>query len=151
MTATVEHIVPMKRGDIGMALRRQLKLLGINQAEGARRLGWTSERFSKYVLDKSQPSYSDLLKICDVLNTTPNDLFDCREKTVDGDLIARLLARVPDALRRNLIFPGPEIVASIVAEVYSEAVKYEKPEIDQIVGIAAASARHRPDVELLTE
>lgn len=151
MAVTVEHIVPMKRGDIGMAIRRRLKLLGINQAEAARRLSWSSERFNKYVLDKSQPDYSDLLKICDVLETTPNGLFDCREKTVDEDLLTRLLARVPDALRRNRIFPAPAIVGSIVAEVYAEAVKHENPELDQIVGIAASSARHRPDVELLSE
>lgn len=151
MNAAVEHIVPMKRGDIGMALRRRLKVLDIPQAEAARRLGWSSERFNKYVLDKSQPEYSVLLKICDVLSTTPNELFGCTEKTVDEQLLSRLIARVPDALRHNLIFPDPAIVAAIVSEVYAQAVQYENPALDQIVGIAASSARHRPGVQLLSE
>ena len=59
---------------IGDMMRKRAQALGLSDAEVARRVGISARRYSHYVNEERQPDYELLLKICDVLKTTPNEL-----------------------------------------------------------------------------
>ena len=55
-------------------LRGRARALGLSDAEVARRAGLGERRYGHYVSGTREPNLSTLLKICDVLDATPNDL-----------------------------------------------------------------------------
>ena len=59
-------------------MRRRAKELGLVDAEVARRAGIEQRTYANYVLDKRFPKLNFLLKIAEVLETTPNELFGVR-------------------------------------------------------------------------
>lgn len=58
----------------GKRLRKRAESLGRSDAEIARKLGISARRYSYYVNNEREPDYDLLVKICRVLETTPNDL-----------------------------------------------------------------------------
>jgi len=60
--------------EFGIALRDRARTLGLSDAEVARRAGITERRYGHYVTGRREPSLGVLLKICEVLATTPNHL-----------------------------------------------------------------------------
>jgi transcriptional regulator with XRE-family HTH domain len=55
-------------------LRSRAQQLGLSNAEVARRVGLSERRYAHYVSGRNEPDLAMLLKIAEVLQTTPNDL-----------------------------------------------------------------------------
>lgn len=81
---------------LGIRLRRHARQLGLSDAEVARRAGLSERRYGHYVTGTREPNLATLLKICRVLDTTPNELFGFEKvppiKGEQGQLAARLSA-----------------------------------------------------------
>ena len=57
---------------LGSKLKERAEILGISNAEAAKRCGLDRRRYGHYVTGRSRPNYETLIKICDALGTTPN-------------------------------------------------------------------------------
>ncbi|MCQ2002865.1 helix-turn-helix domain-containing protein [Rhizobium sp. NRK18] len=55
-------------------LRQRAQELGLANAEVARRVGLSERRYAHYVSGRNEPDLAMLLKIADVLQSTPNEL-----------------------------------------------------------------------------
>lgn len=55
-------------------LRERARQLQLSDAEIARRAGLAERRYGHYVRGVREPDYATLVRICDVLDITPNDL-----------------------------------------------------------------------------
>ncbi|MBB2974012.1 transcriptional regulator with XRE-family HTH domain [Mesorhizobium sp. RMAD-H1] len=55
-------------------LRRRAEELGIPNAEVARRVGLSERRYANYVSGKREPDLATLVRIAEVLGTSPNSL-----------------------------------------------------------------------------
>ncbi|WP_253626100.1 helix-turn-helix domain-containing protein [Bradyrhizobium sp. USDA 4515] len=55
-------------------LRDRARELGLSDAEVARRAGLAERRYGHYTRGARQPDFQTLLRICQVLGVTPNDL-----------------------------------------------------------------------------
>ncbi|MBY5538714.1 helix-turn-helix transcriptional regulator [Rhizobium leguminosarum] len=62
-------------------LRKHARLLGLSNAEVARRSGLTDRRYGNYVTGDREPDLATLIRISETLQTTPNDLLGI--KTTD--------------------------------------------------------------------
>ncbi|MEQ8659154.1 MAG: helix-turn-helix transcriptional regulator [Hyphomicrobiales bacterium] len=60
-------------------LKRRAQELGLSNAEVARRVGLSERRYGHYVSGRNEPDLAMLLKIADVLQSTPNALLDIDE------------------------------------------------------------------------
>lgn len=86
-----EHFVPMEI--FANNLRRQAELLGISNAEVARRVGLDERRYAHYVTGRRQPDLETLVRIADKLGTTPNDLLGVRKRSDEDDAFRELAER----------------------------------------------------------
>lgn len=59
---------------VGKQLRKIGRSLGLSDSEIARKVGLSETRYGNYVRNMREPDYATLLRICRVLNTTPNVL-----------------------------------------------------------------------------
>lgn len=76
-------------------LRQRAQELGLANAEVARRVGLSERRYAHYVSGRNEPDLAMLLKIADVLQSTPNDLLVERNATANDKraiLVDRLTA-----------------------------------------------------------
>src|SRR5258708_35718051 len=55
-------------------LRERARQLNLSDAEVARRAGLVERRYGHYTRGTHEPAYATLLRICAVLDVTPNDL-----------------------------------------------------------------------------
>jgi len=55
-------------------LRRRAQELELSNAEVARRVGLSERRYAHYVSGRNEPDLAMLIRIADVLQSTPNDL-----------------------------------------------------------------------------
>ena len=55
-------------------LKERARQLGLSDAEIARRVGLEERRYGHYVRGAREPDFATLLRICAVLDVTPNDL-----------------------------------------------------------------------------
>jgi transcriptional regulator with XRE-family HTH domain len=58
----------------GKRLRERAKQLDLSDAEVARRAGLAERRYGHYVRGHREPDFRTLMRICAVLDLTPNDL-----------------------------------------------------------------------------
>lgn len=65
---------------IGSRLRARARALGLSDAEIARRLGFGPSRYTNYISDLREPDFATLLRICELLGTTPNDILGVGEQ-----------------------------------------------------------------------
>jgi transcriptional regulator with XRE-family HTH domain len=63
----------------GERLRHRAEELGLSDAEVARRAGLSARRYGHYVTGNREPDLQTLVRICGVLNTTPNQLLGLSE------------------------------------------------------------------------
>ena len=59
---------------LGKRLRDRAQELELSDAEVARRTGLSSRRYGHYVVDRNEPDLATLLRLCEVLNTSPSHL-----------------------------------------------------------------------------
>jgi len=69
---------------LAQRLRTRARELGLTDAEVARRAGVTERGYGHYVTGARRPSYETLLRLCAVLETSPNHLLGFEGRT-DGD------------------------------------------------------------------
>lgn len=83
--------------EFGEQLRQRAKELDLSDAEVARRAGLTARRYGHYVTGTREPDLQTLVRICIVLDTTPDQMLGLgthpvRRKTERDKLIDRLIA-----------------------------------------------------------
>lgn len=66
-------------GILGERLRSRAKELELSDAEVARRAGLGARRYGHYVAGNREPDLQTLIRICEVLATTPNHLLGFEE------------------------------------------------------------------------
>ena len=80
----------------GQALRARAKELGLADAEVARRAGLSQSRYANYVMGVRQPDFDTLLRICRVLDISPNELLGYCPRVAPADeddlLVQRIIA-----------------------------------------------------------
>ena len=81
---------------LGQRLRDRARHLGLSDAEVARRAGLGERRYANYVAELREPDLTTLVKICGVLDITPNDalLPQAWRVSLRGGNRERLLARL---------------------------------------------------------
>jgi|AGTN01.1.fsa_nt_gi Helix-turn-helix. len=93
----------------GDRLRERARLLGISDAEVARRVGLGERRYAHYVADTREPDLATLVRISRTLDVTPNELLgvtaEQREPGERERLVSELLSVV-----RSLSDDGLRIV-----------------------------------------
>lgn len=55
-------------------LRERLKAAGLTQSELARRIGVPQRTLGHYFVGRSEPNFAVLLRLCEALSCSPNDL-----------------------------------------------------------------------------
>ena len=74
-------------------LKEQARLLGISNAEAARRIGLDERRYAHYTAGRREPDMATLVRIAVALGTTPNALLGVEEPFVDDDATNALVNR----------------------------------------------------------
>ena len=86
---------------LGENLRKRADELGISNAEAARRAGLAERRYGNYVTGRNEPDLATLVRIAQVLKTSPNELlnFDGVTKTSSkGEILRDRIAAAVDVL-----------------------------------------------------
>ncbi len=66
-------------------LRERARQLGLSDAEVGRRAGLSERRYGNYVRGAREPDLATLVRICVVLDVTPNDLLLAERLAPQGD------------------------------------------------------------------
>jgi transcriptional regulator with XRE-family HTH domain len=77
-----EQFVPME--PFASNLRKRAEALGISQAEAARRVGLSERRYGNYISGRREPDLATLVRIAELLGTTPNKLLGTEEGAPAG-------------------------------------------------------------------
>ncbi|MGE3279923.1 MAG: helix-turn-helix domain-containing protein [Alphaproteobacteria bacterium] len=92
-----------KRVSLGPGLRRRGDELGLSQAEVARQVGISPERYGQYVRDEREPDFDTLDEICRVLKTTPDALLGYAADTASyGPRVREIAKRVSGLSEKHL-------------------------------------------------
>jgi transcriptional regulator with XRE-family HTH domain len=75
-------------------IRERARELGLSDAEVARRAGLSERRYGYYATGEREPNLATLIRICEVLAATPNDLLLSEGKPPPQSARERLLARI---------------------------------------------------------
>src|ERR1700730_1939674 len=75
-------------------IRERARELGLSDAEVARRAGLSERRYGYYATGEREPNLATLIRICEVLAATPNDLLLTAGKPPPQSGRDRLLARI---------------------------------------------------------
>ena len=74
-------------------LKEHAKLLGISNAEAARRVDLDERRYAHYTAGRREPDLATLVMIAERLGTTPNTLLGIEETYVDDVAVNALINR----------------------------------------------------------
>jgi transcriptional regulator with XRE-family HTH domain len=75
-------------------IRERARELGLSDAEVARRAGLSERRYGYYATGEREPNLMTLVRICEVLAATPNDLLLAEGKPPAQSQRDRVLARI---------------------------------------------------------
>ena len=75
-------------------IRERARELGLSDAEVARRAGLSERRYGYYATGEREPNLATLVRICEVLAATPNDLLLAEGKPPAQSQRVRVLARI---------------------------------------------------------
>jgi transcriptional regulator with XRE-family HTH domain len=78
-------------------IRERARELGLSDAEVARRAGLSERRYGYYATGEREPNMATLVRICEVLAATPNDLLQPEGKPPAQSSRDRLVARISAA------------------------------------------------------
>jgi transcriptional regulator with XRE-family HTH domain len=85
-------------------LRDRARQLNLSDAEVARRAGLAERRYGHYVRSTHEPDYATLVRICEALDVTPNDLLlpaPAARQSSQGEAAVPAGRRRPHAQRRR--------------------------------------------------
>lgn len=106
----------------GSNLRRRAEELGISNAEVARRVGLSERRYANYVSGKREPDLATLVRIAEVLGTTPNSLLTAsisdQASSVEDLLRDRLLIAASRMDERSLEMTVVQAEAVAAVEIW---------------------------------
>lgn len=110
---------------VGEKFRARAESLGLSDSEVARRVGISASRYGKYIRNDTEPDYALLVRICEVLSLTPNDLLLIGQTEPDDrrDLLrARLLSSLHglDEANLNVLTEMVEAGAAVFRKNQSE-------------------------------
>jgi len=91
-------------------IRERARELGLSDAEVARRSGLSERRYGYYATGEREPNLATLIRICEVLAASPNDLLLPEGKPPPQSGRDRLLARII-AATENLMPVDLELAA----------------------------------------
>jgi transcriptional regulator with XRE-family HTH domain len=78
-------------------IRERARELPLSDAEVARRAGLSERRYGYYATGEREPNLATLVRICEVLAATPNDLLLAEGKPPPQSPRDRVLARISSA------------------------------------------------------
>ena len=99
-------------------LRQRAQDLGLAHAEVARRVGLSESRFGHYITGRNEPDLAMLVRIAEVLQTTPSDLL-----AMDGN---------PEPSARQLRL---DRVSALAARLSDEDLELVLVQMDAILGL----------------
>lgn len=108
-----EQIVPME--PLATRLRERARELELSDAEVGRRAGLSERRYGNYVRGTREPDLATVLRICSVLDITPNDLLVTNRPTAQPER-ERWLSRLV-AAGRNLSVEDLKLAVDLVAAI----------------------------------
>jgi transcriptional regulator with XRE-family HTH domain len=94
-------------------IRERARELGLSYAEVARRAGLSERRYGYYATGEREPNLDTLVRICEVLGATPNDMLLPEGKPPVQSASERLLARI-GAATDNLSLTDLNLAACLV-------------------------------------
>jgi transcriptional regulator with XRE-family HTH domain len=94
-------------------IRERARELGLSDAEVARRAGLSERRYGYYATGEREPNLATLVRICEVLAATPNDLLLPGGKPPAQSGRDRLLARIT-AATDNLTIAELNLAACLI-------------------------------------
>ncbi len=80
-------------------MRERADALGISNAEAARRAGLDERRYAHYISGRNEPDLATMIKIAEILGTTPNWLLGVDEMEDSDPNKAALIERFKNASR----------------------------------------------------
>lgn len=83
--------------DLATNLRAAAQKLSLSDAEIARRLGISQQRFTHYANGTRRPDYGTLVRICRLLATDPNELLGFMPQIIDESAAGVLRRRIAAA------------------------------------------------------
>lgn len=83
----------------GDRLRERARLLGMSDAEVARRVGLGERRYAHYVADTREPDLATLVKISRTLDVTPNELLGVTDEQEKPGEHERLMSELLSVIR----------------------------------------------------
>ncbi len=107
--------------DIGSKLKQAARKSGLSNAEVARRIGISPERYGNYTRNHRQPDYEMLTRICEILGTTPNDLlgYTSTLPSMENDaFLFDVIRTVLKTFHAHELNTEPDTVARIVVHLY---------------------------------
>lgn len=91
---------------MGARMKARARELGLSDTKVAERAGLSQTRYATYTLDKFEPDLATLLRICRVLQVTPNSLLGWNNEVdtssaskIQSKLIADILELRPELLK----------------------------------------------------
>ncbi|WP_241667267.1 helix-turn-helix domain-containing protein [Muricoccus nepalensis] len=103
--------------EVGSRLRVRARVLGLSDAEVARRLGLGATRYANYVNGTREPDFATFLRICQVLETTPNDLLGAgggQASTPSADVLQRRIEAAAKVMDLHTLLVAAEVVEALV-------------------------------------
>src|SRR6266850_6334418 len=101
---------PERNVFLAQRIRERSRELGLSDAEVARRAGLSERRYGYYATGEREPNLATLIRICEVLAASPNDLLLSEGKPPPRSTRDRLLARIA-AATTNLSVSDLELAA----------------------------------------
>lgn len=95
-------------------LRERAEELDLAYAEVARRCGLTERRFGHYVTGTREPDLATLLRICAVLDTTPNNLLGVEHSDEQAESAGERLRASIGAASKSLSVPNLRIAKVLI-------------------------------------
>lgn len=89
----------MNMEQLGQNLQKRARELGLSDAEVARRLGLGQSRYANYVSGTREPDFATFIRICHVLEATPDQLLEFAPWPSTGAEEAVLAQRIQAATK----------------------------------------------------
>lgn len=112
-----EHFVHMER--FATNLRKRAEELGLAHAEVARRAGLSERRFGNYATGRREPDLATLVKVAEVLGTSPTELLTgepAGAKASAADLARQRIEAAVGALGKDDLNRVAVMIEALAAE-----------------------------------